>query len=79
MSNSVLINIGARTAQAVSEINKVNRALGDQMTAADKAGMALSAMQGPAVAALAAIGAGALAAGKAASDQQQAFGALQSV
>jgi len=79
MSNNVLINIGAKTGQAVTEINRVNKALGDQLTSAEKTKNALAKMQGPALAALAAIGAGAYAAGKMASDQEQAFGALSSV
>ena len=50
---SVVIRIAAETAGAVSDIHKVNDALGDQVTAGSKAGSALKKAAAPAAAAFA--------------------------
>lgn len=59
-ATNIVIAIAAQTANAVREIDSVNNALGRQMTAGEKTGAAFKKMQAPAVAALAAVGAGAL-------------------
>ena len=78
-TNSILINIGAKTAQAVKEINNVNRALGEQMTATQKTGAAFKRMNAPAIAALGAIAAGSGLAIKAASDLGETMNAVDKV
>lgn len=78
-ATSILINIGAQTAGAVRDIERVNTALGQQMTAADKTAFALKKMQGPALAALGAIGVGAAASVKAASDLGETMNAVNKV
>jgi hypothetical protein len=78
-ATSILINVGAKTGKAVSELNKVNQALGKQQTAAQKTGAALKKMQGPAVAALGAVGLGAAASVKAASNLGETFNAVDKV
>lgn len=78
-ANSILINIGAKTAQAVSEIGKVNKALGEQMTASEKAGVAIKKAAVPAAAALTALGGGALYAAGKASDLGESVNAVEKV
>jgi hypothetical protein len=56
-ATSILINVGAKTAQAVSELNKVNTALGQQMTTGEKAGVTLKKALVPATVAFGALGA----------------------
>tara|TARA_R110000868_G_scaffold279524_2_gene539575 strand:+ start:3859 stop:5529 length:1671 start_codon:yes stop_codon:yes gene_type:complete len=65
---NVLIKIGAQTADAVNEIGKVNKALGAQMTAGQKAANAIKKAAVPAGIALAAMGAAAYAAVQKAGD-----------
>lgn len=69
---NVLIKIGANAGQAVSEISKVNKALGDQMSASQKAGLAVRKAAVPAGIALAALGAAAISCAKAAADDEAA-------
>ena len=78
-TNSVLIQIGAKTAQAVGEINKVNKALGDQLTATEKTGAAFKRMNGPAIAALGGIAVAGGLAIKAASDLGETMNAVDKV
>lgn len=59
-ANSILINIGAKTAAGVKEITKVNKALGDQMTMTERARGAVKSMAAPAAAAFGAVAAAAL-------------------
>jgi hypothetical protein len=56
-ATSILINVGAKTAQAVGELNKVNTALGQQMTAGEKAGVAIKKAVVPASVAFAGLSA----------------------
>ena len=69
---NVLIKIGAQTAGAVGEINKVNKALGDQMSSSQKAGAAIKKAAVPAGIALAALGAAAIDCAKAAAEDEAA-------
>lgn len=69
---NVLIKIGANAGQAVGEIGKVNKALGDQMTASEKASNTIRKAAVPAGIALAALGAAAVSAAKAAAEDQEA-------
>lgn len=59
-ATSILINVGAQTAQAVRELGKVNTALGEQMTTGEKAGAALKKAAIPAAAGFAAVSAAAV-------------------
>jgi hypothetical protein len=65
---NILIRVGADAGQAVSELSKVNRALGDNMTKSEKIGAALKRAAVPATIALGAIAVGAKKAISAASD-----------
>jgi hypothetical protein len=69
---NIVIRIGASATQAVSEIGKVNTALGDQQTAAQKAHAGITKAAVPAALALAAVGAAAIDATKAALEDQAA-------
>lgn len=68
MSTGIIIKIGAQTADAIAGINKVNKALGDQMTGMEKFRNGVNKAFVPAVAALSAMGVAAVAAAKKASD-----------
>lgn len=59
-ATSILINVGAKTAQAVKELANVNDALGKQMTTSQKAGAAIKKAAIPAAAGFAAISAAAV-------------------
>jgi hypothetical protein len=65
---NILIRVGADAGQAVSELSKVNRALGDNMTKSQKIGAALKRAAIPAAIAMTAIAVGAKKAISAASD-----------
>lgn len=78
-STQILINVGAKTADAINGLTGVNKALGEQQTASEKTQAAFKKMMPLALASGAALATGATVAVKAASDQQQAFGALDSV
>jgi hypothetical protein len=65
---NIVIRIGAESGQAVSELSKVNNALGHSMSRSEKMGAALRKAAIPATIALTAIAAGALKAVRAASD-----------
>jgi hypothetical protein len=65
---NILIRVGAEAGQAVSELSKVNRALGENMTKSEKIGAALKRAAVPATIALTAIAVGAKKAIAAASD-----------
>lgn len=78
-ATSILINVGAKTASAVSELNKVNGALNKQLTTSEKVKNGLKAANKVALASFTALAAGAAVAIKAASDQEQAYGALDKV
>lgn len=69
---NVMIKIGANAGNAIGEIGKVNKALGDQMTASQKAGMAVRKAAVPAGLALAALGAAAISCAKAAAEDEAA-------
>jgi hypothetical protein len=69
---NIVIRIGASATQAVSEIGKVNSALGDQQTIAQKAHAGITKAAVPAAIALAAVGAAAVDATKAALEDQAA-------
>jgi phage-related protein len=69
---NIVIRIGASATQAVSEIGKVNSALGDQQTIAQKAHAGITKAAVPAALALAAVGAAAIDATKAALEDQAA-------
>ena len=75
-ATSIIVNVGARTSEAVRELGKVNKALGDQATTADKAGRAVKSASIPATAALAGLGAAAAVSVKAASDLGETFNAV---
>jgi hypothetical protein len=65
---NILIKVGADAGQAVSELGKVNSALGDSMTKSQKMGAGLRKAALPAAAALTAIGVAAVGAAKAAAE-----------
>ena len=69
---NVLIKIGANAGDAITEIGKVNKALGDQMTGSQKASMAIRKAAVPAGIALAALGAAAISSAKAAAEDEAA-------
>jgi len=69
---NVMIKIGANAGNAVAEIGKVNKALGDQMTTSQKASMAIRKAAVPAGLALAALGAAAISCAKAAAEDEAA-------
>lgn len=69
---NVLIKIGANASGAVGEIRKVNKALGDQMTASQRASNGIRKAAVPAGIALAALGAVAISAAKAAAEDEEA-------
>jgi len=73
---NVTIKIGAQTADAVAGIERVNKALGDQMTTSQKASQAIKSAAVPAAAAFAAVGAAALSFTKAAAEDADAQTAL---
>jgi hypothetical protein len=79
--SNVTIRIGAETASAVQDINKVNSALGEQMTASQKASSAIKKAAVPAALAFTAVSGAIIGATKAAAedaDQQAALaGALK--
>ena len=77
MPANVVIKIGAETAQAVSEIGRVNTALGEQMTTGQKAQAAIRKAAVPAAIALAAVGAAAVDATKAAMEDSAAQSKLE--
>ena len=81
MPANIVIRIGASSAQAVGEIGKVNKALGDQMTTGEKASSVLKKAAVPAAIAFAAITAGAVSAARAAvkyqADQAKLAGVLK--
>jgi hypothetical protein len=67
-----MIKIGANAGNAVSEIGKVNKALGDQMSSSQKAGVAIRKAAVPAGLALVALGAAAISCAKAAAEDEAA-------
>lgn len=69
---NVMIKIGANAGNAIGEIGKVNKALGDQMTGSQKASMAIRKAAVPAGLALAALGAAAISCAKAAAEDEAA-------
>jgi hypothetical protein len=69
---NVMIKIGANASDAVGEIRKVNKALGDQMTASQRASSGIRKAAVPAALALAALGAVAIDAAKAAAADEEA-------
>ena len=69
---NVMIKIGANASQAVSEIQKVNGALGDQMTKSQKASFAIKKAAVPAAIALTALAGAAISAAKAAAEDEEA-------
>ena len=69
---NVMIKIGANAGNAIGEIGKVNKALGDQMTSSQKAGVAIRKAAVPAGLALAALGAAAISCAKAAAEDEAA-------
>jgi hypothetical protein len=69
---NIIIRIGASSADAVSEIGKVNKALGDQQTAAQRAHAGITKAAVPAAIAFAAVAAAAVDCTKAALDDQAA-------
>lgn len=69
---NVMIKIGANAGNAIGEIGKVNKALGDQMTSSQKASMAIRKAAVPAGLALAALGAAAISCAKAAAEDEAA-------
>jgi len=78
-STNILISIGAQTAQAIRGIDGVTNALGKQATNAEKTKAALKSAMPAALAVAGALVTGGALAVKAASDQEQAFGALDKV
>jgi phage-related protein len=78
-ATSILINIGAKTGGATNEIDKVNKSLGGMEKSSARAKKAFLAGAVAIAAGAAVATAGAVKAINAASDQQQAFGALDSV
>lgn len=72
-ANQIMIRIGAQAGGAISEFNKVNKALGEHMTGSQKAGMALRKAAIPAAAALGAMGIAAKAAIGEASDLSESL------
>lgn len=70
MPANIVIRIGAESGQAVSEIGKVNKALGEQMSTSQKAHAAITKAAVPAALALTAIAAAAGDAVKAAAEDQ---------
>jgi hypothetical protein len=73
---NIVIKIGASAGQAVREIEKVNSALGDQMTAGDKASAAITKAAVPAAIAFGAVSAAAIDAAKAAMKSEASQAAL---
>ncbi|MGI9116386.1 MAG: hypothetical protein ACR2JV_01965 [Gaiellales bacterium] len=69
---NVLIKIGANAGQAIGEIGRVNKALGDQMTASEKASTSIKRAAVPAGVALAALGAAAISCARAAAEDEAA-------
>jgi len=69
---NIVIRIGADAGQAVSELGKTNKALGDTMSHSEKMSAGLSKAAVPAAAALAGIGFAAVDAAKAAAEDAQA-------
>ena len=69
---NILIKIGAEAGQALSELSKTNKALGDTMTTSEKMGAGLKKAALPAAAALTAIGFAAVDATKAAMEDAAA-------
>jgi len=69
---NVMIKIGANAGNAIGEIGKVNKALGDQMTSSQKASVAIRKAAVPAGLALAALGAAAISCAKAAAEDEAA-------
>jgi phage-related protein len=69
---NVMIKIGANAGNAIGEIGKVNKALGDQMTTSQKASVAIRKAAVPAGLALAALGAAAISCAKAAAEDEAA-------
>jgi phage-related protein len=67
-----MIKIGANAGNAIGEIGKVNKALGDQMTTSQKASVAIRKAAVPAGLALAALGAAAISCAKAAAEDEAA-------
>lgn len=78
-ATNILISIGAQTASAVSSLDKVNSALGRQMSAVDKTKFAMQKLAVPAAAAFAAIGAAAISSVKAAEEAAAANAKLSQV
>ena len=75
--NSVIISIGAQTAQAVTEIGKVDKALGKTQTTGQKFASGLQSAALPAAAALTAISAAAISATKAAAQDAESQSKLE--
>lgn len=71
-NSSILITIGAKAADAISEFNKLDRAIGDHLTKTQKVQQAVSKAAVPAGIALAAMGAAAVVATKAAAEDAAA-------
>ena len=82
-NSSILITIGAKAADAISEFNKLDRAIGDHLTKTQKVQAAVQRAAVPAGIALAAMGAAAVVATKAAAEdaaaQEKLAGQLQRV
>jgi HPt (histidine-containing phosphotransfer) domain-containing protein len=76
---NILIKVGAQTADAVRELGKVDKALGDTMTRSEKMGAGLKKAALPAAAALGAIGFAAIGATKAALEDAAAQDKLAGV
>lgn len=79
MSTAILIAISAETGKAVSEIGRVNKALGDQQTMAEKVSGGIKKAAVPAGIAFAAISAGALSSVKSAEEAAVANNRLSQV
>jgi hypothetical protein len=78
-ATNILISVGAKTGAAVKGINDVSKALEHQATTAEKTRAYLKKAMPAALAVTGALVTGGALAIKAASDQEQAFGALDSV
>ena len=75
----IVIQIGAETRQAITEINRTNTALDSVGSTGSRAAGAIRGMQGPALGALGAIAGGAMMAANSASELEQATGAMTAV
>jgi phage-related protein len=78
-ATNIVIAIAAQTASAIRDIDGVNNALGRQMTQAEKVKSGFQKMAGPAAAAFAAVGAGALVAVRSAEEAAATSAKLQQV